>query len=64
VNSGGPEEQAIPAYLALLCKLKKSVKTFDSTFLQLLCFFSSGYHITWGFQALLLKLEKILQQTS
>jgi hypothetical protein len=23
-----------------------------------------GYHITWGFQALLLKLEKILQQTS
>jgi len=45
--------------ITLLCKLKKSVQTFDSTFLQSYLAFFCGYHdIPWGFQALLLKLEK------
>ena len=48
--------------LALLCKLKKSVKTFDSTFLQLLWVFSVV--ISHGASKHLLKLENILQQTS
>ena len=59
----GPQGQLIFVKLdtfwiiALLCKLKKIVKTSDSTFLQLLCFFQwLSYHM--GLPSTLIKIRK------